>query len=331
MTLLTICQAVANYAPVAAPSAIVDNSDQTATLLLAIANAAGSSLANRPPGGWVSMIEEYDFVTNATPEYSGTIANVDDVAVVTLLQPALCANTNLQVIGDGTWIANGTGIPNNAIVTQYLEIFVGTPPFLTPTYVYTLNQPATFTGSGTYNFGQSDYALPTDFKRAVDNTFWDRSRYWSMRGPQSPQQWQLYKSSVIGKASIQRRYRFRSIEGTTKLSIDPVPFDNGSALVFEYVSTGWCQSAAGVRQSSWMADTDNAVLSAHLIQLGMTWRLLRRLGLSYNEEMAEYEREVDKALAVDGAAAILDLTPNEHLTLLGPWNLPESGFGNVLS
>ena len=62
----------------------------------------------------------------------------------------------------------------------------------------------------------------------------------------------------------------------------------------------------------------------------MRWRVLRSLGMAYQDEMDEYEREVSRALGADGASAILDLTPNNNLSLIGPWNLPETNFGNVI-
>jgi hypothetical protein len=208
-------------------------------------------------------------------------------------------------------------VPNNSIVTA-----------VTPTTV-TINQPASVTGAGVYNFGQSDYALPSDFERPIDSTMWDRSRYWQMRGPMSPQQWQLYKSSIIGQASVQRRFRFRKIQGAMRFSIDPVPTDNASPLVFEYVSNGWCQSQSGTPQNTWLADTDTGILDEYLLMLGTRWRVLRRLGFSYSEELSEYESEVSKAMASDGGAAILRLVPLEGLSLLGPWNIPETGFGGT--
>ncbi|OYV46869.1 MAG: hypothetical protein B7X10_04675, partial [Burkholderiales bacterium 21-58-4] len=229
------------------PTAIVGNNDETATLLLALANDAGDELSRRPQGGWVSMIREYDFTTAALAAQPGTIANVGGVAVISGL-------SSTAGVSPSIWLASGFGVPNNAIVTAVTSSTV------------TLNVPATSTGSGSFALGQSDYPLPADFQRPIDNTFWDRSQFWSMRGPQSPQQWQLYKSSVIGRASIQRRYRFRSIRSPAGvpmgqyLSIDPLPLDNGSQLVFEYVSNGWCESATGTPQSSWQADTDTGVL-----------------------------------------------------------------------
>ncbi len=81
-----------------------------------------------------------------------------------------------------------------------------------------------------------------------------------MRGPLSPPQWQFAKSSVAGRAAIARRFRFRNVGGQTMLSLDPVPADNGAALVLESVSNAWCRSAAGAPQSAWAADTDVGIL-----------------------------------------------------------------------
>lgn len=343
MTLLSLCQDACAIAPVARPTRIIGNVDQTAILLLALANRAGNEVSRKPPGGWVSLIREYDFTTNAIAAQSGTISNVGNSAVITGL-------TGIQAVSPSNWIASGTGVPLNAVVRLV------TPPVsgvITPTTV-TLSVPATQTGAGSFSFGQTDYPLPSDFERPVDATFWDRTRYWQMRGPLSPQQWQVYRSSVIGNAAVQRRFRFRSIYGPggqgigtggigtgsigslsafrKYLSIDPVPFDNGANLVFEYVSNGWCQSTvgftAGVPQSAWAADTDVAADPGleYLISLNVTWRLLRRLGLSYSEELNEYETEVDKAMAHDGGARILDMVPAYDTYLLGNQNVQEGSF-----
>ena len=315
MTLLSLCTDVAQEIPVSAPSTIVDNTDATAILLLIEGQRAGEALARAPQGGWVNMIREYDFVTAAVGPVSGSINNTGPNGVAQIT--GMPANTTAGMAAT-TWYAFGTGVRNNSLIQT---VNSGTE--------VTLNQAATQTGTGLFNFGKSDYPLPADFNRSLDNTMWDRSRFWSMRGPQSPQQWQLYKSSVIGRATIQRRYRFRYEAGAQVFSIDPVPTDNGSALVFEYVSTGWCQSATGTPQSRWLADTDTGVIDEYLMGLSLRWRMLRRLGMSYSDERDESEREISKAIATDGGAAILDLTPGNHLTLIGPWNLPETNFGNV--
>lgn len=307
--LLTLCQDVAGDIGLSIPSAIIGNADETATRLLAQAKKAGEMLARKPQGGWVSMIREYDFLTAALASQSGSIANSGPGGVAVISGLASTAGVTAT-----TWYGFGTGVPQNAIVTAVTVSTV------------TLNQPATETGAGTFQFGQSDYTLPSDFQRVIDSTLWDRSRYWQLRGPQSPQQWQLYKSSVIGSASVQRRFRFRQEAGAQRISIDPVPTDNGSPLVLEYVSNGWCQSEAGAAQTTWQADTDTLLLDETLFKLGMTWRMLRRLGLSYAEELSEYETEVRKAMATDGGSAILGLVSDSYGFLLSPANIQEASF-----
>lgn len=181
--------------------------------------------------------------------------------------------------------------------------------------------------------GQTAFTLPADFRSMVNDTLWDRSRYWALRGALSPQQWQVYKSSIIGTATIQQRWRIRIQSGSgagsaPEFTIDPtIAATDNSTFVYEYVSSNWCVSAAGTPQSAWAADTDTALLDEDLIELGVTWRLMRRLGLSYEEEREEYEREVDKAVARDGGTATIGIVPNPRLILVGPYNIPETGFG----
>lgn len=391
MSLLTICTSACNSVPIAAPSSIVGNTtDESALYLLALANETGQSLSRRSPGGWVSMVREYDFATVALTNITGNITSTS---------PAVISNVSAAdtlAVTPYAWVVGGTYLPNNAIVTaitpyvttnganftgsvtagvltvsaktrgtiasgQYLYgttytvasgititgQLTGTPggvgtysissntagPYAsqsmvsTTTVSITLNLPATSTGTGTFTLSQTDYSLPSDFIRPVDNTFWDRTRYWAMRGVQSPQQWQAYKSSIFSRASVQRRYRFRNSDWlssatgtptTNVFSIDPVPVDNGAELTFEYVSNGWCANAStGARQTQWLADSDVGVIDEWLMTLGLKWRILRRLGVSYSEELAEYENEVDKAVARDGGTATLDLTPSNGY-LLGP-------------
>lgn len=312
MSLASILTLVAQDLALAVPTSFIGNRDETATRLVACAQLAGEQLARKPENGWVAMITEYDFVTAAVAQQNGTVANSGPGATA-----VISGLSGISGVAPLTWYGFGGGLPNNAIVSA-VNSGAGT---------ITMNVAASTTGAGRYIFGKSDYALPPDFQRVVDNTLWDRSRFWAMRGPMSPQEWQLYKSSVIGNASIQRRFRFREIGGNQVFSIDPVPTDNNSALVFEYVSNGWCKSQTGVRQTSWEADTDLGVLDEYLFSLSVRWRMMRRLGFSYAEELDEYDREVSKAVAKDGGMATLSLIGSPSgLQLLGPWNLPESNF-----
>lgn len=344
MTLLSICTNAANNVGVAAPGSIFGNNDPGARRLLQMARRTGISLMKR--ANWTALTVEHVFVANGT----------------------------------------------------------------------------------------SSYTLPADFRSLINDTMWDRTRFWKMRGAMSPQQWQLYKSSIIGRATIERRWRLRLPSGdaagaTVDFQIDPDvgTADHTSIFVYEYVSNSWARSAtnksiisvtpaasgsgyllgdtlplqggtstvgaqvlvtkvsegvpllndqrqqlyaddgvtplytvqpggileaevivagvysvlpgspcavsggtgldatflfssAGAGQSDWAADSDFSVLDEDLIELGVTWRLLARLGMSYAEERDEYDREVDKAVARDGGTMTLDLAPYDRLTLISPYN-----------
>lgn len=310
MSLLSICQAAAQKALVTVPSTIVGNTDLTAKLLLECAQEEGEILARKPQGGWTNMITEHVFTT---------------FAINTGLTGSCVAGSNIVTPSSLAGLAVGqiltmNGLPNNAAIAT---IGISTVTLVTP-YVASAtenNQPLTVS--------QVLYPLPADFERIIDNTLWDRTRFWAMRGAQSPQEWQVYKSSAIGRASIQRRWRITQVNNVDFFTIDPAPTDNGSYLVFEYTSNAWCQSATGTKQTQWMADTDTGIIDEFLMRLGVIWRVLDRLGMNYLTARDDYERMVNKASAQDGGAATLNMAPSNHLTLIGPWNLPETGFGNV--
>lgn len=175
---------------------------------------------------------------------------------------------------------------------------------------------------------QEDYDLPSDFSRLENQTLWDRTNFEQMRGPLTPQQWQEYKSSVLASTvTTWKRYRIRNVSGSTKFSIHPTP-DSVDSLVFEYVSKNFCESSGGTGQATWAADTDVGVVDEDLIFLGTRWRMLRRLGMSYDEERLEYDNELSKAKGRNGGAPTLRLDDGPWYYLIDPLrNVPDTGYG----
>lgn len=320
MTLLSLCQAAADNIGIAKPATVIGNTDPGAQRLLQMARRECRNLSTRT--NWVSMVVENVFITNGT----------------------------------------------------------------------------------------SDYFLPADFRSMVNNTMWDRSRHWRMRGAMTPQQWQFYKSSIFGRATIERRWRLRLSSGAAagapvQFEIDPATTETSATLVYEYVSENWGRSAtlraavastpvdrgagynigdtitlavgagtasenavlvvtsladadlgsvlttevltpgnysaapanpvaqdtssgvglgasfdivfAGMPQADWVADSDTSVLDEDLIELGVVWRTLRRIGVSYDEERAEYENQVRQSIARDGGTSNIYLVPQ---TYMGDYN-----------
>lgn len=175
--------------------------------------------------------------------------------------------------------------------------------------------------------GTANYALPSDYHRLLDETLWDRARYEQMRGPLSPAEWQQIKSGIASSV-IYRRWRIKGNASGGRFFIDPTPTTTGDTLVFEYVRNTWCQSTDGTAQATWLADTDTTPLPEELFRLGLTWRFLRASELSWENRRAEYVAAVDSEVASDGGAPVLSLAGTGATPfLIGPWNVPDSGYG----
>jgi hypothetical protein len=136
-------------------------------------------------------------------------------------------------------------------------------------------------------------ALPSDYDRLVpDVEIWDRTNNSRLSGPTPSNNWQQLQSGISGGVTGWWR-----IIGNV-LQVYPAP-DAGLTFALDYVSKNYCESSGGTDRSDWAADADVGRIPEHLIELGVTWRWLRAKGMDYAEELATYEREVEKAAARD--------------------------------
>lgn len=175
---------------------------------------------------------------------------------------------------------------------------------------------------------QEDYDFPSDYDRLDNDTLWDRDNYERIRGPLSPSEWQEYKSSVLASSNtVWKRFRIRNVSGTKKFSLHPIP-DAVETMVFEYISKNWCESSGGTGQSTIMADDDELVIDEYLFEMGLKYRVLQRLGLSYEEEKQEFSNGLFQRIARDGGSKILSLTGRKRYNLIGPENVPDTGYGS---
>lgn len=89
--------------------------------------------------------------------------------------------------------------------------------------------------------GDSDYALPNDFRRMISQTYWDRTNDNPVFGPLSPQKWQYLKGRDLADSSIYVSFRLKQREMHI-FPDDPVIADLD--IYFEYVSDNWLQDAS---------------------------------------------------------------------------------------
>lgn len=169
----------------------------------------------------------------------------------------------------------------------------------------------------------ASYALPDDYLRIIQDTAWNRSDYWQVRGATSPQEWQLRKSGLV-TPSIRDRFRVKGTGST--FFIDPTP-DEAQTLVFEYISKNWAVDADdGSAKSSATKNGDTFLFDEYLIERGVTWRFLSRLGMPYAEERDQYEKQFNLIAASDGGGKpTLDMAGNSAYRPVGI--LPDGGYG----
>lgn len=143
-------------------------------------------------------------------------------------------------------------------------------------------------------------AIPTDFDRFVDETFFNRTMKRFVDGPLTPQEWQYHKGIVA--TTIIEAFRVRG----NSLLLTPTP-SAGSTYAYEYVSKNWCESSGGTDQSAWASDTDVGILDEELMTLGIIWRWQRAKGLDYAESFNTYEMQVGQAITRDGGKPRLNI------------------------
>lgn len=132
------------------------------------------------------------------------------------------------------------------------------------------------------------YALPSDFDRFIDNTFWNTTEKWKVTGPVTPQEWRMLNDSSVSGGAVGNYFRIRDNE--IKIFPTPTAIEN---YKYEYVTDLIVEDSGGTGQTGWQADSDVSVIDEYILRLDATWRLLNMQGRPY----AEKQRELDAALA----------------------------------
>lgn len=298
MTLLELVQGVCLEVGIQSPSAVATSADPQILQILAIANRFGHDLARVHP--WQRLDKEYILTTAATTT-TGTL--VSGSAVITGI-PSTTGLTAYYGV-DGSNIAPFSQIVSVDSATQV-----------------TMNLPAT--GSATAQalvFGQVQYALPTDWLKQIPQTEWDRSNRWPLLGPQSPQDWQSFKSGIVYAGP---RLRFR-IQGQT-LSINPPPSASLN-LAFEYISNSWVLATNGTTyKTKFTVDSDTFVFDDSLMIAGIKLRWLQTKGFDYSYAANEYEQTLSNCKGQDASAPTLSLSPSGGSVLLTNRNVPDGNY-----
>ena len=181
-------------------------------------------------------------------------------------------------------------------------------------------------GSITTVAGKGSYPLPADYARPINQTEWDRTNRWPMIGPETPQQWQWLKSGIL---STGPRERFRLVGNNIEIwpipSADSVPGPNLD-LSYYYVGKWWAEDEAGEPIPKAVTDTDTCVFDDRLMVSGVKLRFFQAKGFDTTAFAADFQANLDDALAQDSGAPILSLSREPQFPLITIYNVPEGSW-----
>ena len=146
-------------------------------------------------------------------------------------------------------------------------------------------------------------ALPSDFMRFIDHTFFNRTRKREVIGPLTPQEWQQQVS--LTATVVVDAFRVRGAD----ILVVPNP-QAADVLAFEYVSKNWIDTdpVDGTADSDVFGhNADAPVLDEPLLTLGAIWRYKASKGFDYAEDFRSYEIKRARLKGDDGGGRMMDL------------------------
>lgn len=178
-----------------------------------------------------------------------------------------------------------------------------------------------FTSTAAYDQGafNSDLVTDGDFNRLSNNTLWNRSQIMQAMGPVTGVEWQsdvaFQAAAPMPKFRIWQNHLWLGPVGSLPVA--------GYTWAFEYISSNWCQSAAGVGQSAWAADTDTGILSENLMKLDVLWRWKASKSLEYADDLENFTTEFNLRTGQTTGARSLYLG---GANVIFPINVPEGNW-----
>ena len=160
---------------------------------------------------------------------------------------------------------------------------------------------------------EPEYNLPSDFKKFVVNTAWQKDKYWRMRGSLSGQRWEQIRNRQSSQSyNVFRIFRTQNSVGAQvqddsapntirKFHIEPAP-GAGIDIVYEYVSEAYWISEDGTTfKRTPDADSDESLFGDEMHILDGIWRFKAAKGYNFSTDLALFEDYRDTAMAQDMA------------------------------
>jgi len=297
MTLLELIQQVTGELGLTQPTVVAGSTDPQIIQFVALLNRLGNDLTRQ--FDWERLNKEFIINTVVTTTTGDT---VEGSAVITNIPDTTGLTTQYGI--QGTGITEFSQIESVDNMTQI-----------------TMTMPATETATGvSLDFGQIQYSLPDDWMKQIPQTEWDRTNRWPLMGPNSPQDWQSFKSGIVYAGP---RVRFRILNRA--ITLNPMP-GNGWVFAYEYISNYWVNDATDVAKPKFTADDDTSIWPDSLLITGLKsqWKVAK--GLDAGFDLAEFKGLLEQCKSQDKSAKKLSLSPVGSTVLLTTNNVMDGNW-----
>ena len=174
--------------------------------------------------------------------------------------------------------------------------------------------------------GQDTYPLPDGFVSFVERTLFRTSSRFPLQGPvMDPRMW---ADLTIRRYATSISYWYRQIDvhGRRSIQLYPAPTSQ-ETLSFEYVTSHWLREGEGSNATlpAVAADTNVPLIDSVLVELDLVWRFRNNRGLGYSMELAEFEAERARHLALDSGSKDISVGRGSRGQLPGP-SVPEGSW-----
>lgn len=183
-----------------------------------------------------------------------------------------------------------------------------------------LEKEAEFTGDGV----KTEFDLPPDFGRQVNQTQWSSKNKRPMSGPLNAQGWSWINFGIV---SVGVYYRYRILGN--KMHVFPTPAA-GETFHFYYISKNWVVNnsnpAGPVYRDSVIQDDDVPLFDFGLMVAGSKFKIWSAKGMQSSELSQEFDYMLTAEKGQNQGAAVISLDRRFDYMYISYRNIPDGGF-----
>lgn len=167
------------------------------------------------------------------------------------------------------------------------------------------------------------YTLPADFESFIDQTGWQKSYFWPLRGPYSAQMWQR----VVNYPTTGIYIAFRIQDNQLWIWPQPPPVNIG--ITFMYKSRGWVTDASTQQLKDHVDSASDTInFDWLLISKFLKLRYLEAIGFDTTAAQKQFDAVFDTVTSQEQSAAPeLELARDSRFPFITGFNSPDTGFG----